>query len=261
MPAMIETVLVLALLWLLAARQAPGWAWCTAIGAYLIAWPGLHGINAWLMLPAGVLYVAAVLLLAVAPVRRRLLSAPLMQAFRGMMPGMSDTEREALEAGSTWWETDLFSGKPDWHKLLAYPAPRLSEEEQAFLDGPVNRLCDMLDDWQITEQLHDLPPEVWQFLKEQRFFGMIIPRAYGGLEFSAHGHSSVVMKVASRSITAAVTTMVPTPWARRSCCCTTAPNSRSSITCRGWRAARKSPALPSPVPRPAAMPQPCPIAA
>jgi acyl-CoA dehydrogenase len=126
-----------------------------------------------------------------------------------MMPAMSDTEREALEAGSTWWEAELFSGQPDWHKLLDYPTPRLSEEERAFIDGPVNELCRMIDDWEITEQLHDLPAPVWEFLKQQRFFGMIIPREYGGLEFSAYGHSSVVMKIASRSITAAVTTMVP----------------------------------------------------
>jgi acyl-CoA dehydrogenase len=126
-----------------------------------------------------------------------------------MMPPMSDTEREALEAGSTWWEADLFSGHPDWNKLLSYSAPALSESEQAFIDGPVDELCQMIDDWEITEELHDLPPQVWQFLKQKKFFGMIIPQAYGGLEFSAYAHSCVVMKIASRSITAAVTTMVP----------------------------------------------------
>ncbi len=209
MSTLIELLLVLGAIGLLSVKRAPGWLWCGTIAAYLLIWPGLHAMNAWIMAPAWLLFVATALLLAVPPVRRRAISAPVMALFRKIMPAMSDTEREALEAGTTWWEADLFGGKPDWNKLLEYPAPQLSDEEQAFLDGPVDRLCEMIDDWQITQELHDLPPEVWQFLKEQRFFGMIIPREYGGLEFSAFGHSSVVMKIASRSITAAVTTMVP----------------------------------------------------
>jgi acyl-CoA dehydrogenase len=125
------------------------------------------------------------------------------------MPGMSDTEREALEAGTIWWEAELFGGQPDWHHLLGFPAPELSKEEQAFLDGPTNELCAMISDWEITEELRDLTPETWAFMKEQGFFGMIIPREFGGLEFSANAHSAVVMKVASRSISAGVTVMVP----------------------------------------------------
>ena len=119
------------------------------------------------------------------------------------------TEREALEAGSVWWDGELFSGRPDWQRLLAMPSSRLSREEQAFLDGPVEELCRMLDDWRITHEDRDLPPEVWRFIRDKGFFGMIIPRRYGGLEFSAYAHSEVVMKLASRSITAAVTVMVP----------------------------------------------------
>jgi acyl-CoA dehydrogenase len=122
---------------------------------------------------------------------------------------MSDTEREALEAGTVWWDADLFSGRPDWKKLLSAPPPKLTAEEQAFLDGPVEELCRRVDDWKVTEELHDLPPEVWRFIKDNRFFGMIIPKRYDGLEFSALAHSAVVMKLASRSITAAVTVMVP----------------------------------------------------
>lgn len=122
---------------------------------------------------------------------------------------MSDTEREAIEAGSVWWEAELFRGAPDWGQLLHYKTPELSDEEQAFIDGPVDQLCRMIDDWDITHNRMDLPEEIWTFLKQHGFFGMIIPKSYGGLEFSAYGNSSVVMKVSSRSISVGVTVMVP----------------------------------------------------
>jgi len=125
------------------------------------------------------------------------------------MPAMSQTERDALEAGTVWWDGELFSGKPDWQKLLSVPKPELSEEEKAFINGPVQELCSMLDDWHITHEEYDLPENVWRFMKDNGFFGMIIPKQYGGLEFSALGHSSVVVKIAGRSITGAVTVMVP----------------------------------------------------
>ena len=114
-----------------------------------------------------------------------------------------------VAAGSTWWEADLFSGKPDWDKLRSLPEPSLTAEEQAFLDGPVVELCKMINDWEITEELHDLPDHVWDYIRNNGFFGMIIPKQYGGLEFSAYAHSCVVMKISGRSITAAVTVMVP----------------------------------------------------
>jgi acyl-CoA dehydrogenase len=125
------------------------------------------------------------------------------------MPKISSTEREALEAGTVWWDAELFSGKPRWRRLLRQPAPSLSEREQAFLNGPVEELCLMLDDWEICEKQIDLPEPVWQFIRENRFFSMIIPKEYGGLEFSAQANSAVIMKIASRNITAAVTVMVP----------------------------------------------------
>ena len=125
------------------------------------------------------------------------------------MPSMSTTEQEALEAGTVWWDGDLFSGQPDWNKLLKTPAPELTEEEQAFLDGPVETFCRRLDDWKITQSDYDLPQEAWDYINETRMFGMIIPKAYGGLEFSALANSAVVMKIASRSVAAAVTVMVP----------------------------------------------------
>jgi acyl-CoA dehydrogenase len=143
------------------------------------------------------------------PLRRLLISNHVLRLFRRIMPAMSDTEREALEAGTVWWEAELFSGAPDWWHLKSIPRPALSETERAFLDGPVEELCRMLDDWDITHRRRDLPPEAWRFIKDKGFFGMIIPKQYGGLEFSAQAHSAVVMKIASRSITAAVTVMVP----------------------------------------------------
>jgi acyl-CoA dehydrogenase len=209
MAVILEMMLVTAGAWALFARQARGWLWAAAGALYLALWPMVHESNPWWLIPAWLLFAAAVTILGIPALRLRFVSTALMLRFQRMMPTMSDTEREALEAGSTWWEADLFSGQPDWSKLLNYSAPLLSEAEQKFIDGPVNELCRMIDDWEITEQLHDLPGPVWDFMKQQRFFGMIIPRQYGGLEFSAHAHSSVVMKLATRSISAAVTVMVP----------------------------------------------------
>ncbi|MGH8756686.1 MAG: acyl-CoA dehydrogenase [Burkholderiales bacterium] len=142
-------------------------------------------------------------------VRSMLISEPLLHWFKKVLPQVSQTEREALDAGTVWWDGDLFSGKPDWRKLLAVPKPQLTPEEQAFLDGPVEQLCAMLDEWRITHELYDLPPEVWQFIKDQGFLGMIIPKQYGGKGFSALAHSAVVTKLASRSGTATVSVMVP----------------------------------------------------
>jgi len=143
------------------------------------------------------------------PVRRVLISDRLLKIFRRILPQVSQTEQEALDAGTIWWEGELFSGAPNWYKLLAYPKPKLSTEEKTFLAGPVEELCRMLDEWTITRELHDLPPQVWQFIKTNGFFGMIIPKKYGGLGFSALAHSEVVMKISSRSGTAAVSVMVP----------------------------------------------------
>lgn len=143
------------------------------------------------------------------PIRKYKISAFVLEKIRRNLPHISTTEQEALDAGEVWWDAELFSGNPDWEKLRELPAPRLTREEREFLDGPVEQLCSMLDDWAITHINKDLSPEVWAFIKEHRFFGMIIPREYGGLAFSDLAHSEVVMKIASRSVTAAVTVMVP----------------------------------------------------
>jgi len=141
--------------------------------------------------------------------RRDWVSRPIFRWARKVLPALSATEREAIEAGDVWWDADLFSGDPDWGKLMATPPAQLSAEEQAFLDGPVEELCGMLDDWTIIWELRDLPPAVWDFLKTHKFFAMIIPKAYGGLGFSAYAHSEVIRKLSTRSISVAVTAMVP----------------------------------------------------
>ena len=129
--------------------------------------------------------------------RMRWISEPMLRFFRKVTPRMSDTEREALDAGSVWWDGELFSGNPNWKRLQSTPPAHLNEEERAFLDGPVEDLCELINDWQITEEEKDLTEDVWAYMRENGFFGMIIPKHYGGLEFSAFAHSSVVTKIAS----------------------------------------------------------------
>lgn len=142
-------------------------------------------------------------------VRQEWISRHLLEIFRKKLPALSDTEKEAMASGSVWWEADLLGGHPDWHKLFNYPLSELSEEEQAFLDGPTDEFCAMIDDWQITHNDLDLTPEAWSFLKDRGFMGLIVPKEYGGLGFSARAISEIVMKVSSRSITAACTLLVP----------------------------------------------------
>ena len=141
--------------------------------------------------------------------RRAKFTKPLLDIYRTMLPSMSDTEREALEAGNVWWDGELFSGMPNWDRLMSYPAPELSDEEQAFLDGPCEQLCAMLDEWEIGHELADMPKSVWDFMINHRFFAMIIPKQYGGLEFSAYANAVVIQKLASRSATASSTVGVP----------------------------------------------------
>ena len=149
------------------------------------------------------------LLLNVRPLRIALITRPFLKKYRRLLPSMSTTEREALDAGTVWWDGELFSGGPNWQKLMSAKSPALTPKEQEFLDGPCEQLCAMLDDWDITHRRGDLPPEVWAFIKSNGFFSMIIPKRYGGLEFSAYAHSCVLIKVASRSATASSTIAVP----------------------------------------------------
>ena len=159
----------------------------------------------WLVLLATVLAAVA---FNVPELRRQLISGPVYRLLRKAMPPMSTTEREALEAGTTWWEADLFSGAPDWQRFKAIKLPGLSEREQSFLDNEVESLCRLIDDWEV-HQRQDLSPETWDYMRKHGFFGLIIPEEFGGLDFSPYAQSRVVSKIASRSIAAAVTAMVP----------------------------------------------------
>ena len=193
----------------LAYHRANAWAWSGCL-AVLLVW--LHGSAAVSAQAMNALWIAFAVITALTlptPLRRTLIGVPLLALFRKILPQVSQTEQEALDAGTVWWDGELFSGNPDWNKLLAYPKPTLSAEERAFVDGPVEELCAMLDDWQITNELHDLPPVAWQFIKDNGFLGMIIPKSFGGKGFSALAHSEVVTKLSTRSGTAAVSVMVP----------------------------------------------------
>lgn len=204
-----EVVAVILVALVLLGRETSGRGWVLITGGYLLVWTFLRDAELLALTPAWSVYAVFALLVAVPAIRQQTITRPLLRQFKRVLPPMSQTERDALQAGTVWWEGDLFSGRPDWDKLHACRAAPLTREERAFLDGPVEELCRRLDDWKITHEDVDLPPEVWDFIKQQGFFGMIIPRRYGGLEFSARAHSDVVMKIASRSITAAVTVMVP----------------------------------------------------
>ncbi|WP_261641384.1 acyl-CoA dehydrogenase FadE [Erwinia mallotivora] len=172
--------------------------WCAAMAVAQLWTP-------WLIIPLAIILLPFNLL----PMRRAMFSKPVLHTFKKVMPPMSRTEKEAIEAGTTWWEGDLFRGRPDWQKLHNYPQPRLSAEEQAFLDGPVNEACRMASDFQITHELADLPPELWAHLKAHRFFAMIIKKEYGGLAFSAYAQALVLQKLAGVSGILAITVGVP----------------------------------------------------
>lgn len=193
----------------LAFWRAPLWLWALAYAVLLLCVRYLAPVSPAATAALWLCYLLIFPLLLCIPLRRRIVSARLFTVYKRILPLMSATEQEALAAGTVWWDAELFSGRPDWKRLLAVPAPQLSADEQAFLEGPVEELCRMLDDWHITHERYDLPPEVWNFIKRERFFAMIIPKRYGGLEFSALAHSAVVMKISTRSSTAAVTVMVP----------------------------------------------------
>ena len=182
------------------------WAIATVVTTLVV---GLIVHAPWTLVILLIIEAAIAVPLLMVDFRRRQISAPLLKLFAKVTPKLSETEQTALEAGTVGFEGELFSGKPDWHELLKQPKPELSVEEQAFLDGPVEELCGMIDDWQITHELADLPPNVWDFIKKHKFFGMIIPKRYNGLEFSALAHSAVLQKLATMSATVASTVAVP----------------------------------------------------
>ena len=199
----------------LAMRRAPLWQW--ALGFAVIGvlsrlgWDGTtfgiySDLPGWIL---ALLPAIVVGLLAVTPIRRLVIATPAYGLVKSILPRVSRTEQEALDAGTVGWDAELFSGRPNWDKLLGIRKVTLTPDEQAFLDGPVNKVCAMIDDWDVRHNRADLPPEVWAYLKEQGFLGMLIGKEYGGLGFSAQAQSQVVSKVASRSVAAGITVMVP----------------------------------------------------
>jgi acyl-CoA dehydrogenase len=193
-----------------ASRELWTFGWGILLGCFFIANgeanPVYWGVGLWSLVT---LYFVVALFANFHSLRRRWITGPIMGLFKKALPKLSPTEKEALEAGTVWWDSELFSGAPDWHRLLNIPKATLTVAEQEFLDGPVEKLCNIIDDWHITSQRHDLPPNVWSFLKKECFFGLVIETKYGGKGFSALAHSSIVAKIASRSVTVAVTVMVP----------------------------------------------------
>ena len=195
-----------AVAWALAYHRANALAWSLALAAgaaFLSTAPVAVVAAAWVV---AALFAA---LSVVLPLRRAVVTGPLFGVFKRVLPQVSQTEQEALDAGSVWWDADLFTGNPDWKKLLAYPAAKLTAEEQAFVDGPVEELCGMLDEWDINHERMDLSPQTWKFIRDKGFLGIIIPKSFGGLGFSAFAHSEIVTKISTRSGAAAVTVMVP----------------------------------------------------
>ncbi|MES0873951.1 acyl-CoA dehydrogenase [Sinimarinibacterium thermocellulolyticum] len=209
MTALVILLLALGAAWALAYVGAPLWVWTAALGGLLLALAALDLIGTAAFAVAGALYVALALLLNLRPLRRAVLTAPIFAAFKKVLPEMSSTEREALEAGDTWWEAEMFRGRPDWRKLLDFKYTALTAEEQSFLDNECEALCKLCDDWKVEFEARDLPPEVWAYIREKKFLAMLIKKEYGGLGFSANAQSAVVTKLATKSITLAVTVMVP----------------------------------------------------
>ncbi len=182
---------------------------CLAVGAYLLLM-SLLGPAHWLINTLlWALFLGIAIPLNLTNWRQRSITTPIFHWFKKVLPPISQTEQEALDAGTVWWDGDIFSGRPDWNKLHSYPAPKLTSEEQEFLDGPTEELCRMTHEWELTTHLQDLPEVVWDFIKTQGFFGLIIPQEYGGKGFSAYAHSQIAMKLASRSGDLGSTVMVP----------------------------------------------------
>ncbi|MEE2024928.1 MULTISPECIES: acyl-CoA dehydrogenase FadE [Alkalimonas] len=196
MEGLVFSLLLLVVIGVLAYYRASLTLFTAAIAAVLAVgtFIGPVGVVSW------VVFLVIALPLNIAFIRQMLITKPLLGVYRKIMPEMSSTEKEAIDAGTTWWEADLFRGNPDWQKLHNFPIPRLSAEEQAFLDGPVEELLDMVDDWEITHERADLSPKVYQYLKDNGFFAMIIKKQYGGLEFSAYAQSCVLQKLTSKSM-------------------------------------------------------------
>lgn len=192
----------------LAYHRASLKVWTLSLAIFLVLLTRLSSCSILALTFYWAIFLLAFIPLNISSLRYKYISKPILSIYRKMMPSMSTTEREALTAGSVGWEGDLFRGNPNWDKLLAFPKPTLSAEELDFINGPVDKLCSMINDWDITHK-GDMPAEMWAFLKENGFFGLIIPKEYGGKQFSAFAHSQILTKVYGCSATVATTIAVP----------------------------------------------------
>lgn len=205
----VSVLVVLGLVFMAAFFQLSTFLWTTLIGVTLFFFTILGFLSGVSSLILWVGFIAIAAFANLGKLRQRLIIKPALGLLQKRMPPISRTEREAIEAGNTWWEKELFSGRPHWKKLFSIPRPTLTQEEQHFINNQTEELCALLNDWDITFKEKNLPENVWEYLKKEKFFGMVIPKQYGGLGFSALAHSTVVMKIATRSLSAAVNTMVP----------------------------------------------------
>jgi len=205
MTTLVQLLIAVAVIWVFAYTRA---RMATILIALLVALILLSLFSSFAWLPWILFAVVAFFYFAEA-IRIRFLTTPVYGFFKSVLPPMTQTELDAIEAGDVWWEAELFQGDPEWSKMLNYPAPILSKEEQDFIDTQTETLCGMLNDWDIVHRDKDLSDEAWQYIKDEGFLGMIIPKKYGGLGFSALAHSNIVTKIATKSSSAAVDVMVP----------------------------------------------------
>jgi acyl-CoA dehydrogenase len=208
MITLLSVIVALGAIWALIFIGVPLFAWTLLVGVAFAGsvYTGALGIAGPVLL--GLLFVGLAFFTLV-PLRRALLTKPAFGLFKSVLPEMSSTEREVLEAGDVWWEAEMFRGRPEWSKLLDFKYTPLTAEEQGFLENECEELCSLVDDWKVEFELRDLPPEAWAYMREKRFFAMLIKKEHGGLGFSAHAQSAVVTKLATRSLALAVTVMVP----------------------------------------------------
>lgn len=192
----------------LAFYRTPPKIWLPVAGVSLLLCTLLARFN-WFFLLLWLIFIAVAVTFTVTSFRLHFIMPKLLQIFQKAQPPISATEREALSAGDVWWEGDLFSGKPDWQKLASIPVPQLTAEEKSFIDNQTRQLCAMIDDWELVNTYADFPPHIWEFLKKEKFLGLVIAKEYGGHGFSAFAHSQIVSMIASRSASAGVAVMVP----------------------------------------------------
>ena len=207
--AFLELIGLIAVILGLAFVAASVWIWTLTIAIALIALSRYGIIGGVTLSCFWFFFIIAAIFANVHQLRFRYFTLPITKRLQKNMPAISETEREAIDAGDVWWEKELFCGRPHWKKLLAIPAPKLTVEEEYFITNQVETLCNMLDDWQIFNVDRNLTPATWDYIKKEKFFGLVIAKEYGGLGFSALAHSTIVSKIASRSISAAVNIMVP----------------------------------------------------